>query len=131
MVKKFTLGKTERLKSRKAIDDLFEKGQSFTVPPLRVIYLITQSGGLQFAVGVSARHFKKAVDRNTIKRKIREAYRLQKIPLQELLQAHEKGMNVFFTYNGKEIPAHTTVVSSVDRCLSKLVKKIENHTPDT
>lgn len=128
MAKKFTLGKTERLKSRKAIDALFEKGNSFTVSPFRVVYLITPAGGLQFAVGVSSKNFKKAVDRNTIKRKIREAYRLQKLRLQDLLRSQGKGITVFFTYNGKDIPDHATVVSCMEGCLNKLIKKIENNT---
>jgi ribonuclease P protein component len=131
MVKKFTLGKTERLKSRKAIDALFEKGNSFGVSPFRVIYLLMPTGSLQFAAGVSSKNFKKAVDRNTIKRKLKEAYRLQKLPLQELLRSRGKGLDVFFTYNGKEVPDHATVVSCMESCLNKLIKKIENNTADS
>jgi len=130
MAKKYTLGKTERLKSRKAIDALFDKGNSFTATPFRVLYLGIPAG-LQFAVGVASRNFKKAVDRNKIKRRIREAYRLQKLPLQELLRSRGKGLAVFFTYNGKDIPDHATVVSGIERCLTKLAKKIENDTPHT
>jgi ribonuclease P protein component len=131
MGKKFTLGKTERLKSRKAIDALFDKGNSFTASPFRVIYTITEITGLRFGIGVSSRNFKKAVDRNKIKRQVKEAYRLQKLPLQELLRSVKKGMNVFFTYTGKEIPDHATVVSGVQGCLHKLMHKLENNTKDT
>ena len=94
MPKQFTLGKGERLKSRKAIDELFKNGKRFTVSPFRVFYCITKEGGLQFGAGVSTKNFKKAVDRNRIKRLIREAYRVQKNSLEILLKA--EGLNLFF-----------------------------------
>ncbi|WP_315818753.1 ribonuclease P protein component [Paraflavitalea speifideaquila] len=104
MVKKLTLGKQERLKSRKLIDQLFKEGRSFSVFPYRVYYLVRHASALQpnnilpqFGVGVSTRNFKHAVDRNRIKRVTREAYRVQKIPLQDLLQ-EKKNTFCYFPY---------------------------------
>ena len=74
MAKQFTLGKNERLKSRKQIEQLFDSGKSFTIFPFKVYYflspLTTQDSRLTtfFGVGVSGKNFKKAVDRNRIKR---------------------------------------------------------------
>ena len=82
MVKHYGFGKDEKLKSRKSIDELFEKGKSFTVSQVRVSYKFsktTDSPTLLAGVTVSKKYFKKAVDRNRIKRLLREAYRLQKI----------------------------------------------------
>jgi ribonuclease P protein component len=88
--KQFTLGKEERLKSRKQIEQLFDKGKSFAITPFRVYFLINEmlnaqrsipiaiGINVQFGVGVSAKNFKKAVDRNRIKRLTRKAWRLQK-----------------------------------------------------
>ena len=83
--KQFTLGKDERLKSRKQIENLFDKGKSFVVTPFRVYFIMNTEllihkgeSGLKFGTGVSAKNFKKAVDRNRIKRLTREAWRLQK-----------------------------------------------------
>ncbi|MGQ0737619.1 MAG: ribonuclease P protein component [Bacteroidota bacterium] len=132
MTKKFTLGKTERLKSRKAIEELFEKGKGFSISPFRVAYLRTEATGLRVAVGASTKNFKKAVDRNRIKRLMREAYRLQKIPLQKFLQSQNKGISLFLTYTGKEIPDYAIVSGTVQKCLNKLLNLVsENNTPHT
>ncbi|WP_299223513.1 ribonuclease P protein component [uncultured Psychroserpens sp.] len=73
--------KKEKLKSKKLIDQLFTEGKSVSAFPLRLVYLPTSfEGDIQFKTGVSVskRHFKNAVDRNRIKRLLREAYRLNK-----------------------------------------------------
>ncbi len=78
---KFTLGKKERLKSSKIIQKLYSEGKSIKVFPLRMVYLQTKHSSdfpAQFGVSVPKRNFKKAVDRNRLKRLIRETYRLNK-----------------------------------------------------
>jgi ribonuclease P protein component len=124
MAKRFTLGKSERLKSRKSIEQLFRSGKSFTHLPFRVTYQAATEG-LQFGVGVSARHFKKATDRNRIKRMTREAYRLQKNLLQELLAANSKGLHVFFNYISKEKSGYAIIAAAVEKSLTKLVNIIK------
>src|SRR6476661_11151745 len=101
MAKPFSLGKKEKLKSRKQIETLFASGKSFAVFPIRVTYSFFPANGepgAQIGVTVSKRHFKKAVDRNRIKRLLRESYRLQKSELKE--KVHEKRVQayVFFMY---------------------------------
>ncbi len=128
MVKKLTLGKKERLKSRKLIDQLFKEGKSFNQFPYRVYYLFPQTkastlkDSLQFGVGVSTRNFKHAVDRNRIKRLTREAYRLQKAPFQELLQSKQLVIALFFIYTGKELPAYEVVSEKIAVILNRLIK---------
>src|SRR5258708_11719186 len=78
---KLTFKKEERLNKEKWIQELFEKGSSFQFHPFRVIYLPHPDPTFpvhQVLISVSARNFKNAADRNTIKRRIREAYRLNK-----------------------------------------------------
>ncbi len=104
MTRQFTLGKTERLKSRKLIESLFREGACLYAGPVKLFYQWqTTQGPLQFGVGAGTRHFKKAVDRNRIKRMIREAYRLQKSQLK--LHQEKTGVQllVFFIYTGKEL----------------------------
>lgn len=88
------LGKQERLSGHKQIDALFGGGsQSVTVYPIRAVYRLSAcSEGqppVRLLVSVPKRHFKHAVDRNRVKRQLREAYRLQKQMLHEAMQAHE------------------------------------------
>ena len=85
-----TLSKSERLKSYKKIRILFGEGQKFRVQPLLVFYQFStnnddrpQPDTLQMGVSVGARYFKKAVDRNLLKRRIREAYRKNNLELKD------------------------------------------------
>lgn len=77
----FSYPKKEKLKSQKLIEQLFSDGKSVSAFPLRMVYLKTAfEENVQFKTGVSVskRNFKNAVDRNRIKRLLREAYRLNK-----------------------------------------------------
>lgn len=115
--------KEDKLKSRKAIDEVFGKGQNFSHFPLKVIWLPSNKQSiLQAAVGVSSRNFKKAVDRNRIKRLLRESYRLQKNSLYDYLKEHNKSMSVFFLYVGKELPAYDLVFEKMGSAIKRLTK---------
>lgn len=134
MPKQFTLDKSERLKSRKQIEKLFEKGKGFNMPPYRIYYLAesepvikVDKDVLQFGTGVSNKNFKRAVDRNRIKRLTREAWRLQKNELKEKLKLSNKHLNIFFIYTGKELPDFVTVKEKVAVVLKKLDERIDEN----
>ena len=134
MRKQFTIGKEERLKSRKQIENLFDKGKSFVLTPFRVYFIMisempVQKGesGLKFGTGVSAKNFKKAVDRNRIKRLTREAWRLQKNEIRDKVKETQRQLNVFFIYTGKELPDFKTVKDKVAIALKKLAEKIDEN----
>ena len=90
MVKRFGLGKSERLKSRKQIEELFLSGNNFSQFPIRVSYQFEASEKPTFQIGVSAskKYFKKAVDRNRIKRLLRETYRIIAMPTPGMTTAY-------------------------------------------
>ncbi len=96
--------KQEKLKSEKAISDLFLKGRSVSQYPLRLFfdkYELPENSKTKTAVSVSKRNFKKAVDRNLIKRLLREAYRINKSGLFN----NTNGEYAFMIlYIGKDIP---------------------------
>jgi ribonuclease P protein component len=134
MPKKFSLGKNERLKSRKLIEQLFSEGKNFVVAPYRIYYFIgskefdtqNSTSHIHFGVGVSGKNFKKAVDRNKIKRLTREAYRLQKNELKETVSVNQS-LRLFFIYTAKELPAFTNVKERVKIGLNKLIKLIDEN----
>ncbi len=121
---RYTFKKEEKLKSRKAIEQLFKEGQSFSNFPFRILWKYNENatGNLQAGFAVSSKHFKKAVDRNRIKRLIREAYRLQKHDLQEQLQDQKKYVAVFFIYTGNELPQYEFILEKTGSVLNRLIK---------
>jgi ribonuclease P protein component len=79
---------------------------------------------LKFGVGVSTKNFKHAVDRNRIKRLTREAYRLQKMPLQELVEQKKIPFALFIIYTGKELPGYEVVSEKIAVILIRLIKTV-------
>jgi ribonuclease P protein component len=130
VAKQFTLGKKERLKSRKQIERLFNEGKKFVVSPFRIFFLVHaqqamdgKQSVLQLGVGVSGKNFKRAVDRNRIKRLTREAWRLQNKELKEKLKLSGRQLNVFFIYTGRELPEYKSLSGKVAIALNKLLEK--------
>ncbi|MEO8962515.1 MAG: ribonuclease P protein component [Ginsengibacter sp.] len=124
MSERFTLKATERLKSRKLIQQLFKEGKSFSHFPFRIIYLSIENHTttLQAGFTVSTRNFKKSVDRNRIKRLMRESYRLQKNNLQTSLERNHKNLAVFFIYQGNKLPVSEEVFEKIGGALQRLQK---------
>ncbi len=123
---RYTLGKDERLKSRKAIEQLFKEGKSLSLFPLRVIYQKTAHSkskpcsNLQAGFTVSSKHFKRATDRNRTRRLMKEAYRLQKNELQQTLIEKEIKLDTFFIYVGKEVPDYSVIFEKLKLAIDKL-----------
>jgi ribonuclease P protein component len=124
---KFTLGSNERLKSRKAIEQLFSEGKKFSVSPYRVFYLLAaaESPAIRFGAAVSSRNFKRAVDRNRVKRVTREAYRLQKLSLQKAVLDSGFQLHLFFVYTSKELPVFAEAYAAIGAALIKLGKIVK------
>ena len=116
---KFTYPKQEKLKSKKLIDQLFTEGQSVSAFPLRLVYLGTTFDDAVIAktgVSVSKRNFKTAVDRNHIKRLLREVYRLNKATYFNNLTTQHAFM---ILYIGKEKPSFAQIETSMKRLFEK------------
>jgi len=124
---KFTLGKEERLKSRKIIGELYKRGQSVKAYPLRMVYLQIEHHSnfpVRAAVSVPKRNFKKAVDRNRIKRLLRETYRSEK----EIIYTKAKKPYVFMiSYIAKEELPHQELKVKMTKLLTKFVNEINDY----
>lgn len=122
--KSYTFSKEERLSSKRLIALLFSKGSSFNLYPLRFVYYTPEeemSGPTQLLISVPKRTFKRATDRNRLKRQIREAYRLNKHLLAQNPEQAPKLLGVL--YIGKEKKAFQSIekklISGLVRCLNK------------
>jgi ribonuclease P protein component len=136
-----TLSKSERLKSYKRIRILFAQGQKFKVFPLVVYFLLRDEevekvekvevveGMLQMGVSVGKRHFKRAVDRNLLKRRIREAYRKQKLELKENLMVSGLSMDIFFVYSNARISEYAEIETAMASTLVVLIDKLKKRLP--
>jgi ribonuclease P protein component len=128
LAKTFSYNKQEKLKSRKQLNTLFKKGKSFTVFPLKVFFVFadnTQDNIIKTGVGVSSRHFKKAVQRNRVKRLLREVYRTEKLPLQEALNKSNKKLAIFLLFVDKTLPEHSLLKEKMPLCIQRLIHEVD------
>lgn len=120
--------KAERLSSKKMVQELFKKGSSFHAYPIRTVYQLTQNeppANPQILFSVPKRVFKKAVDRNKIRRRLKESYRSNKFLLTEGANAGDSYI-IAFIYTGKEIVAFKELDNKLKSSLLRL-KNIRNH----
>jgi ribonuclease P protein component len=128
--KRHCFPKAEHLKSRKQIEQLFAGGPSFFTHPLKVYWHLNAIEGAELPaikVGVSAskRNFKKAADRNRVKRLIRETYRLNKDRLQQSPEKNSFSLEIFFIYVDKTLPTFDVLEVKMKACLTRLKKIVE------
>ena len=126
------LRKPERLSRKKIIEKLFAGGsRSFSIFPLRVVWLPVEELGVQASllVSVSKRRFKRAVKRNRVKRQIREAYRLNKQPLLEVLAEKDLRLALAFIYLSDELTDSAVIAEKMKIALARIVEKVSASQP--
>ena len=136
MATKYGLPATGRLKHRKLIDALFTGGQKLSAGPYRVYFSVQPASpdrpaGVLFGTGVSKKKFARAVDRNLVKRRCREAYRLQQNSLHQLVRDNNRQVLLFFIYTGNSHLSFEDVYRAVGQALEKIGKKISGPRPGT
>jgi ribonuclease P protein component len=119
-----TFSKAERLCSKKAIAELFEKGSSFFCFPLQVVWLESPSDipfPAQVSFSVTKKDFRHAVTRNLIKRRMKEAYRKNKQVLYNLLNSSDKKIIFMIIYKDNSIPEFKTIAESIIEINKKFI----------
>ena len=122
----YTFKKEERLCSKKLLEKLFHNGSSFLLYPYRIVWLAEKLPAevpVQVVISVPKRRFKKAVDRNLIKRRIREIYRLNKAEfLYSYFTGSEKQLLLAIHYVGKDIPEYAFMDKKLKLAIEQLRK---------
>lgn len=136
-----TFSKPERLCSLKSIGQLFEKGEKWTCYPFRIVLNWTEkddvtladAAPVQILISASKRSFKHAVDRNLIKRRIREAYSIHKFGLlkqisDRLSKSPEKILHIGFLYTAKKIEPWILIEKKMIQALNEIIEKTNSKT---
>ena len=120
-----TLGKQERLKSKKLIEKLYAEGDSVKTFPLRMMYVQTAHTSefpCQVGVSVAKRNYKLAVDRNRLKRLMRETYRLQK---QIVYKNLDEPYVFMISYIGREEIKYEDLYLKMEKLLTLFIDKVK------
>jgi len=124
----FTFPKTERLCSKILIDKLFNEGNKAYSYPLKVLWQIItlpENVSLQCLVSVSKKRFKRANKRNLLKRRIREAYRLNKNQLEQIIKTKNLQLAIIILYNTNELHEFDLIQEQLIEIFADIIKRIE------
>jgi len=124
-----TLTKAERLRSRKTISLLFEKGKVISIHPIKMLWMQTankEGAILQFGVAVPKKNFRKAVDRNRLKRQMREAVRKNKLQVKKFLEEKNKPCALLLVFTGKEVAPYKEMEDKIILILQRLISGLNN-----
>ena len=127
-----TFRKEERLKSNLAVQNLIKQGQSLSSFPFKIYWKSVEDPGQKFparvAISVPKKKFRRAVDRNLMKRRIREAYRKNKHPLYDFLIKSDLKVIIVVLFLTDEFISYGRVESLLKSLLSKLISNIKKCT---
>ena len=125
-----TFRKNERLCSRKIIQDLALKGKNIHINPIRLLWIpsiLNVSIPAQAAFTVPKRNFKDAVDRNRIKRRMREAYRKNKSSLYSLISNNKNQYALLFVFTGKESITYFEIEEKIKIIFHRFAEDIQKN----
>lgn len=125
MTKRYFFSKEERLCNLSQIDQLYKQGSSFSFYPFRIVHRqspIPQTYPIQVLISVPKRKFKRAVDRNKLKRMIREVYRkIKEDHLYPKLLSSNRQIQLMIIYTGNEIITAKNLEKKLNLALNRLI----------
>ena len=127
------LPKYERICKENDIKALFDKGKGVSVYPYRVVYLFRHDESrpvtCRLLVSVSKKRFHHAVNRNRVKRLMREAWRKNKASLYEICERDNISIDVVLVYTATVIHSYEEMVAKTRKAVQEIIKKYESHRP--
>lgn len=122
----YSLSKSERLCSKKLIEELLTSKLSFVKYPFRIVFKKSSQPGeypFRIAVSVSKKRFKRAVARNRVKRLTREAFRLNKTEFFDQIATGET-IDILFIYLDNTLPSYENTEKAIKSALQKIMKQL-------
>ena len=119
--------KKQKLCSEKAIDRLFETGESISEDPFRAVWSLEKNKDnslIKVLIVVSKKRIKLATSRNIIKRRIRESYRLQKRNLESFLMKNKQQIILSIIYQQEKILSYKVLEKKINLLLNRLIKQL-------
>ena len=123
----FRFPKKQKIRGHEAIERLFANGKSISESPIRVIWNFEENNdniSLKAVIVVSKKRVKLAVDRNIIKRRIKEAYRIQKRQLELALEGNNQQLNLAIIYQEEDIKDYKLLEQKINLLLTRLITNI-------
>ena len=123
----FELPKNQKICNEKLIERLFESGQSISEKPFRIIYNFDNNNEdvfLKALIVVPKKRVRLASDRNVIKRRVKEAYRLQKSELEKYLKSNNQQLNLAIIYQKHEILDYKLIEEKIKLILDRLKEEL-------
>jgi len=123
----FTFPKKEHLCGEIRLGKLYAEGKAFIVYPLRVVYKISENQDnvpVKVLVSVPKKRFKHAVDRNRIKRLMRESYRLSKVPFIDIVVSKSVSVQIAFNYVANLETDFATLKRKMEKALLQIAEKL-------
>lgn len=124
-----TFKKDERLHGKKSIQRLFSKGRSYNLSSFKIYWQEVKTENeypVQVLIAVSKRTIRKAVRRNLLKRRIREAYRKNKSNFYKILTNRKKHYHLAIVYIGREIIPYQDIEKKIIQILERLITEDQN-----
>ena len=135
MANPHTFPASQKLKSRKVIGQLFESGKQAKAYPIRAVYNISEfnldyhSAHVQMGISVPKRSFKSAVDRNRIKRQVREAYRMYHAQLIYLAKEKNIYLAIMMIYIDRKDPDFQNLDKKIENLVDQFAKLLKSYKP--
>lgn len=129
----YKLHKEEKLRSRTAINNLFDEGKSLMAFPLRAAYRLRPSGQqpVRFLISIPKKRIHKAVERVLLRRRTRESYRLNRNQLLvPALQQADCGVDIAFVYLDKTPAPYQVIDEKMISLLERIAKAAADHSPE-